>query len=219
MATVKTKALPLRTWRDELPMLARPAAILLAVAIGAALFVGASGVYRADQQATLADATRARDLSAARIRDVATEKQDLILYRERYAQLQAAGLIGDENRLGWIEAVRRIQASRKLVSATYEIEPQQVLAAPAGAATGQLQLRGSRMHLNLGLVHEGDLFYFLDDLRMAGMYSVQDCRMKRNDVPADAVGLARLNAACTLIWLTLGAAPAKPAPATNKAVP
>lgn len=219
MATVKAKAPPLRTWRDELPMLARPAAILLAVAIGAALFVGASGVYRADQQATLEAALQARQLSAARIRDVATEKQDLILYRERFAQLQAAGLVGDENRLAWIDAVRRIQASRKLVSATYEIEPQQVLAAPASAATGQLQLRGSRMRLDLGLVHEGDLFHFLEDLRSAGMYSVQDCRVKRNDVPADAVGVPRLNAACTLIWLTLGAAPAKPVAALTKAMP
>lgn len=219
MATVKAKAPPLRTWRDELPMLARPAAILLAVAIGAALLVGASGVYRADQQATLAAALQARQLSAARIRDVATEKHDLILYRERFALLQAAGLVGDENRLGWIEAVRRIQAGRKLVSATYEIEPQQVLAPPPGAATGQLQLRGSRMHLDLGLVHEGDLFHFLDDLRAAGMYSVQDCRLKRNDIPAGAAGLARLNAACTLVWLTFGAAPAKSAPALNKAMP
>lgn len=219
MATVKAKAPPLRTWRDELPMLARPAAVLLAVAIGAALLVGASSVYHADQQATLSEAVRASRFSAARIRDVATEQQDLIQYSEQFAQLQASGLVGDENRLGWIEAVRRIQASRKLLSATYDIEPQQALVTSGTAPAGRLHLRGSRMHLELGLVHEGDLFAFLDDLRGAGMYSAQNCRIKRNDIPADAVGLPRLTAACTLVWLTLGAAPARPAPALTKGAP
>ena len=142
MATIKPKAAPLRTWRDELPMLARPAAILLGIAIGASLFVGASGVYCADQRDGLAQAERIRAQSAAKLRNVETEKHDLALYRARFAELQALGVVGAENRLGWIEAVRQIQARRKLITATYEVDPQQALAVP-GTSPG-MQLRGAQ---------------------------------------------------------------------------
>ncbi len=192
------------TWRDELDLLARPAGILLACLLGAIALLVASGWYCGRAQAALAQATQTRADSAARFRNVETDKRELAQYGPRFAQLQASGMIGDENRLAWIETIRQIQTSRKLVSASFEIEPQQAV----GALTyGQYQLRGSRMHIELGMVHELDLFNFIDDLRAAGLFTVQECRIRRNDVPAEAVGLARLTANCTLIWLTLGSAP------------
>ncbi|MFP5393019.1 MAG: hypothetical protein ACLGI6_15970, partial [Gammaproteobacteria bacterium] len=135
------------------------------------------------------------------------------------AQLQAAGLIGNENRLAWIEAIRRIQQNRKLVSASYEIEPQQAIAAEPPLVFGKYQLRGSRMRVELGMVHELDMFNFIDDLRTVGLFTVQDCEIKRNDVPAEAVGIARFTATCTLVWLTLGGAPQAAAAPINKGWP
>lgn len=204
------------TWRDELHLLARPAAILLACVLGAAVALGASNWYRGRAEAALAQAQLARTASAARFHNVETDKLELTRYAPRFAQLQASGMIGDENRLAWIETIRQIQTSRKLVSASFEIEPQQAVASPVPLNYGDYQLRGSRMHLELGMVHELDLFNFIDDLRAAGLFTVQDCRIRRNDIPAEAVGLARLNASCTLVWLTLGAAPQAPAPPLNK---
>jgi hypothetical protein len=196
-------------WRDELGLVAAPARLCAALLLGAALLVGAASWYAARQAQALAQAVQVRAAAAGRFQNVESEKQDIALYQPRFAQLRAGGLIGDENRLAWIEAIKSIQDQRKLVSASYDIEAQQALVFAAPMAFGDYQLRASRMRVELGLVHELDLFRFIDDLRGAGRFTVQDCTVKRNDVPADAIGVARLTARCTLLFLTLG----KPVPA------
>lgn len=201
------------TWRDELDLIAAPARLCAGVLLGAALLVGAASWYSGQQAGELAQASKVRGAAASRFHNVESEKQDIAVYQPRFVQLQAGGLIGDENRLAWIEAIKSIQGNRKLVSASYDIEPQQALVFAAPMALGDYQLRGSRMRVELGLVHELDLFHFIDDLRGAGRFTVQDCKMKRTDAPPESIGVARLTANCTLVFLTLGNAPlAKGAP-------
>lgn len=194
-------------WRDELNLLAAPARLCTGVLLGAALLVGAASWYGAQQASALAQAAQLRGAAYGRFQNVESEKQDIAVYQPRFMELQAGGLIGDENRLAWIEAIKSIQASRKLVSASYAIEAQQPIVFAAPMALGDYQLRGSRMRVELGLVHELDLFNFIDDLRSAGRFTVQDCNLKRTDAPAEAVGVARLSANCTMLFLTLGNAP------------
>ncbi|NHZ39615.1 hypothetical protein [Massilia aquatica] len=191
------------TWRDELNLIAAPARLCAGVLLGAALLVGAASWYRAQQAGELAQAAQVRATAAGRFQNVESEKQDIAIYQPRFMELQADGLIGDENRLAWIETIKAIQGKRKLVSASYEIEPQQALVFAAPMALGDYRLRGSRMRVELGLVHELDLFHFIDDLRAAGRFTVQDCKMKRTEAPAESVGVARLTANCTLVFLTL----------------
>ena len=191
-------------------MIARPVLALLITGTVAALLLGAAGWYRAGQRETLDMATQARKRAFEKFRHAETEKRETALYQQRFMELLNEGLIGDERRLAWIEAIRQIQIQRKLVSATYEIEAQQALVVSGAAALGDYQVRGSRMYLRLGLVHEMDLFTVLDDLRAAGRFSVEACKLTRNDVPPDAVGVARLMADCKLVWLTMGSIPTKP---------
>lgn len=201
------------TWRDELALVAAPARLCAGVLLVSALLAGAASWHGAQQAAALAQAAQVRGAAAGRYQNVESEKQDIAIYQPRFVELQAGGLIGDENRLAWIEAIKSIQGTRRLVSASYDIEPQQALVFAAPMALGDYQLRGSRMRIELGLVHELDLFHFIDDLRGAGRFTVQDCNMKRTDAPAESIGVARLTANCTLLFLTLGnAAPAKGAP-------
>ena len=207
------------TWRDELGMIAAPARLCAGVLLGAALLVGAASWYGARQASALAQAAQVRAAAAGRFQNVESEKQDIAVYQPRFVELQAGGLIGDENRLAWIEAIKSIQGNRKLVSASYDIEPQQALVFAAPMALGDYQLRASRMRVELGLVHELDLFHFIDDLRGAGRFTVQDCRIKRTDAPAESIGVARLGANCTLVFLTLGAAPQTDASPLAKGAP
>ncbi|NHZ92601.1 hypothetical protein F2P45_26855 [Massilia sp. CCM 8733] len=190
-------------WRDELDLIAAPARLCAGVLLGAALLVGAASWYWAQQAGELAQAARARAAASSRFQNVESEKQDIAIYQPRFVELQAGGLIGDENRLAWIETIKSIQGKRKLVSASYDIEAQQALVFAAPMTLGDYQLRGSRMRVELGLVHELDLFHFIDDLRGAGRFTVQDCKLKRTDAPAESFGVARLTANCTLVFLTL----------------
>lgn len=208
-------------WSDEIAALSRPLALFLAAMTAALLVLGGAGWYKDGQMAALAQAQQIRDGANERFHNVETERQEVAVYQPRFLQLQAGGMVGDENRLLWIESVGNIQRSGKLISASYEIEPQQLLtmAGLMPMALGDYQLRGSRMRLQLGLVHELDLFNFIDELRGAGKFSVQQCKVKRTDVPAGSVGVARLLADCTVIWLTLGAAPLAIAAPTMKEWP
>jgi hypothetical protein len=86
---------------------------------------------------------------------------------------------------------------------TYEIAPQQVFQISPEISTGELELRGSKMKLQMELLHEGDLLNFLDDLKTKGLYTVQDCTLKRINTIAETPLSPRLAAECNLYWLTI----------------
>ena len=129
--------------------------------------------------------------------------------------MRQRGLIGEENRLAWIDAIRRSQEQRKLLPISYDISPQQGLQVPLPMVMGQYQLRGSRMRMQMDLLHEMDLLNLLDDLRQAGYFAVQDCTLKRHGAAGSGSGNAiatgamapALGAECELLWLTVNSVP------------
>ena len=199
------------SWRDELDLVRRPLTFFLTALGAAVIAVGVSSWFRADQDINLAQASGVREVAVSKFKNVELEKQEIKIYQPRFIELKSAGLIGDENRLAWIEAVKQIQAERKLLSVSYDVEPQQPLVMARALALGEYQLRGSRMRVKLGVLHELDVFNFIDDLRSAGLFTVQDCKLKRAETPQDATNTPRVTAECTLVWVTLGVAPAAPA--------
>lgn len=206
-------------WARELARLRRPLLLFLAALAAAATMAGLSGWMREEQQLVLARAQRTHEGTLARLRNTERERNDIHLYQPRFLVLRSGGVVGDENRLAWIDAIRQSQTSRRLLSVAYEAEPQQIVSLSAPIALGEYQLRASRMQLHAGLLHELDLFDLLDDLRGAGLYTVHDCRIKRIEVPADVALAPRLTADCTLAWVTLGSAPAPAAPSKTPETP
>jgi hypothetical protein len=202
-----------------LASLRRPLAVFVAALLLAALVGGVSLYLRRGQERLLARAEAAHSAALFKLQNTERERSEIRAYQPRFLNLVARGLVGQENRLAWIDAIRRSQATRRLLAVSYEIEPQQVVNLSAPVALGDYQLRASRMQLHMGLLHELDLFNLLDDLRAAGLFTVQDCRIKRLEVPPDAGLVPRLTADCTLAWLTLGPPPAAPAPRTGHPPP
>ncbi|HEU4853629.1 MAG TPA: hypothetical protein VFT37_15885 [Telluria sp.] len=197
--------------RDEFAYLRRPLLLFLVSLAAAALIVGVSDWVRRDRVQVLTETRARHDAALARLQSAELEMEEIRLYQPRFLQLQGAGMVGAENRLAWVETIRQSQQVRKLLSVTYEIEPQQLVNLSAPIALGDYQLRASRMILHAALLHEMDLFNLLDDLTNAGLYTVQDCRIRRNEVPAEVALSPRMSADCTLVWISLGSAPAVPA--------
>ena len=176
-------------------------------------FVGTLGIATATVFATFwhMDAARMAENSAIAERDAArsrmvhaeTEKSEIRVYQPQFLELRRKGLIGDERRLNWVEAIRQIQEQRRLLPLNYEIEPQQPYRLEIQMSTGDYQLRGSRMALHMDLLHELDLFNFLADLRQAGSFTVQDCSIKRATSAGTTPLSPNLSADCTLDWVTL----------------
>lgn len=145
-----------------------------------------------------------------RLLQAETERKEINDFQTRFEQLRARGFFGDENRLGMVEAIRDIQRARNLLPISYEVAPQQVVALDPSLLAAPLELHSSTVTVRMGLLHEMDLVNFLHDLRGRGMYTVKDCLMTAANVgPADPT-MARLDAECTLFWLTVGEPAAAP---------
>ena len=200
-------AVALPPWLAEFALIRRPAAMFAAVLILGTAALLASRARLAASEELLQQAQRARAAAYERYSQVGDEQRDLRDYQAPYAMLQSRGLIGAEARLEWIETIRQIREQRQLLPLTYEIAPQQPFRLDGAPTMGDYQLRGSRMALHMDLLHEGDLFNFLDDLKSRHFVAVQDCALKRAAPSQGTLVAPTLSANCTLHWITLGKGP------------
>ncbi|MET0321234.1 MAG: hypothetical protein ABW069_10985 [Duganella sp.] len=194
----------------------RTAVLATAGAVVAGLtLVAVTSVSRHEAATDLQRAQRQRDAAYSRYAHVDNEKRDIRLFQQRYVELRQRGLIGDERRLEWVDAIRQVQEELQLPPLSYEIDPQQPVRLEAALDLGEYQLRGSRMRLHMELLHEMDLFDFFAGLHARGFFAAQDCSIKRLATASgtqDTAGSAgaTLGADCTLNWITM-------APAANAA--
>lgn len=201
-------AKPLPYWLREFALV-RLAVVMAAGALSigvVTVFVSSWYVNQAEEQRGQAQQTR--DAARQRYAQVETEKREIRAFQPQFVMLRSRGLIGDENRLDWVEQIRQIQERRKLPPLSYEIEPQQAVKLDAPLPLGDYALRGSRMNLRMELLHEGDLFNFLDDLRQRSYYAVQECTLKRIGSVQNLPNTPTMGAECKLNWLTLAPAAA-----------
>lgn len=125
-----------------------------------------------------------------------------------FQQLQERGIIGQEERLNWVEQIGKIKTERRLFDIQYELSPQKVLAdttLPGGAVAGEYEFMASTMNLQMPLLHEDDLLGFLADLRKAvhAHILVRDCAIERMPPSGENRLSAQLRAVCTIDWITL----------------
>ncbi|MBA5606728.1 hypothetical protein H3H36_15320 [Duganella sp. FT3S] len=195
------------------------------VSLAASVAVGVAAVVVSNAQLRDASATRThvqqvRDAAYARYADADNEKREIRTFQPQFLVMRERGLVGEENRLSWLDAIRRIQEERRLQPISYEIAPQQPVALEPGIASGDYQLHASRMRLHMDLLHELDLFNFLEDLRARGYFAVQDCAIKRLGANLNQADAPTLAADCTLNWLTLTpGAPAVGVPFSSRSKP
>ena len=191
----------MRHWRTALPAIAALGAILLWSAADREL-----ARVRAEHAAIVGE----HGALSERIARMAEEQRALQDHLPTYLDLQARGVFGQERRRDWIDAMSRFKTARGLYEVKYAIEPQRSLAMSPSAAAADLELRASRMELDLQLLHEGDLLGFLADLH--GMPGAQllprDCLIRRLEASAADRGVERnlgpqLHAHCSFDLATI----------------
>lgn len=185
----------------------RNAAVTFAgsAALGAVLLAG-SGFF-AGRMEQAYQRQRAQ-LSAAGQRYLAVAEEEKIIrdYLPQFASLRAAGIVGAEHRLNWIEVLQDAAAVLQLPSLAYEISAQRPGNAEIAPAPGTHKVFTSQMTLNVQLLHEGDLFALFDllDERAKGLYRVASCELTRNftELAADPAA-ANVSANCVLEWFSV----------------
>lgn len=147
-------------------------------------------------------------------RDYRTAIQRERVYREHVDQFDLFsknGYIGEEHRLSWIEALQDVNRELKLPVLKYDIKPRQAfeLRDTEFVPNDKITVYESVMQLNLGLLHAGDLFVFLSELkkRASGLFEVRSCDLQR--ASSELLFSAQnpnVNALCQLAWYTIGVA-------------
>jgi hypothetical protein len=118
--------------------------------------------------------------------------------------LQERGIIGEEQRLEWVELLKDIRDQRRLIDLRYDLAPQRLL---DGGPPGDFAFYASTMKLEVKLLHEEDLTRLLGDLQLQAkaLIRVNRCRVERLPPSVDerAGRHANLVADCEIDWLTV----------------
>ncbi|MGK5019645.1 hypothetical protein [Janthinobacterium sp. LB2P10] len=205
MKRAGTSRRTLPAWMGELHLVRNAALCFVLTLLASLVLLSLSTAYYAREAQQLEMARRTRSAATSLFNHAEAEKQEIRAYEPQFLALRKSGLIGEENRLAWIDTMRRSQEQRKLLPISYDISPQQGLQVPSSMVMGQYRLRGSRMRLRMDLLHEMDLLNLFDDLRQAGYFAVQDCTLKRQAAAGGgSEAPPTVGAECELLWLTLG---------------
>ncbi len=137
--------------------------------------------------------------------------QILVQHEDTFKKLKGNFVIGDENRLSWVEVVQKVADSRKIASVKYDIASQVLLDKNTlGDKYRGIDVFKSVMSLEMKFIHEGDLFVMLNALRSEakGLVAVDKCDVEliNKDVNDGIIGqnnTDNMRAYCELSWYTL----------------
>ena len=189
----------------EVRLLALPlAAFVVMLTVGAWLVFWVQERTAAETR-NLAGARLERSKVKERLMRIAEEEREVREKLKVYQQLKDLGILGEEQRLEWADAMSRIRAELELPDLRYRVERQRTLVS-LPAKPGTVDFFASTMRVELALLHEGDLFAFLWAMRTAGKayYAVRRCVVSRTGQGAAVASLSpRLRAECEIDLITI----------------
>ncbi|HDR46355.1 MAG TPA: hypothetical protein ENN94_01490 [Geoalkalibacter subterraneus] len=218
-------------------MLKRPILLLIICILVSGIWVGGVRKFQAAAFHAMNAVQVSRGEMESKLRQLEDELRAIRSHMDRYRQLQASGVIGDEGRLELVEALGRIRARYNLYALQFDIGQQAVLPLPdnpgqgwPGVADGGddaesteeegagplLSLHYSRIVISLPLLHEEDLTRLLEELQGLGrgLFVVEECEVVRLESGVATGESLRakenLSAACKILWLTMKSEDRKP---------
>jgi hypothetical protein len=190
----------------DLRALSKPLIVFALVAAVSAFTVIYSGGLVKKSQGEVSARESALNEARNRVQQSGQEKNLIERYVEPYRQLERAGIVGEEQRLGWIDALRAANREADLYGVEYDVGPQQTYSFMHEVNGGSLSVHQSVMKVRLGLLHEGDLFRFFEALaaQKAGSFSVNQCSLQRSRADLGVpVNQPTLKVECELAWITI----------------
>lgn len=192
---------------SDFPLMRRSILSVCASALVSAIILYSSGEYA---ESALNDRRNAQNmLSDARNRltTALQDRENMSIYAGEYGALIEQKIIGDDQRLDWIEGLEKIRQKNLVMDFRYTIAPQKTYASQPPIDSGNFDIRYSEMKLQFDLLHEAQLLDFFDALRATinGRYQLEGCTLQRigADNEGEQAGMARLKAECSGGWITL----------------
>ena len=185
--------------------------IFFAILVSMTSVVIMSGVYKSNASSENALMTREMRSWSKKIDEANRNNLILVQHEDTFKTLVDRSVIGDENRLSWVEVVQKITDSRKMSSVKYNIASQVLLDKDKlDSKYKNIDVFKSVMSLDMKILHEGDLFVMLDALRREakGLLNIDRCDIelvdkKINDGIVTAETKDSMRAHCEISWYTL----------------
>ena len=174
-------------------------AICLSVTISA-IILYSSGEYFEKTQKDLRNAQNMGNDARKRFAAAHEDQKNMAIYADEYGVLIERKIIGDDQRLDWMEGLEKLRRQNLVTDFRYSIAPQITYAPQPPVDSGNFNIHYSEMKLQFELLHEAQLLNFFTALRnqIKGWYQLEGCTLQR---VADEN--TRLKAECTGGWITL----------------
>lgn len=178
-----------------------PAVVLLVCVI----LWGVSATQRAQQTSRLDSARQSLAGLEQERHDITSRRTARRNFATLYNEIQAQGIIGDDQRLAWVQDARDAGDALGLPYLRYTTGPQRVYEAPWLVPGVSAPVMVSVMELQMGLVHELDLMRLFSRLRQSpGLFQVRSCALERlGQDTAPAPDKANVTGTCELEWFSL----------------
>lgn len=189
----------------HLDSLKAPLALLVIVAVAGAGAVSWTRTLIVQDQRTLSAQENQLKEARNRFQRSGDERDLIVKFMPPYQELRTRGLIGPEQRINWLDALRVSNQQAQLFGAEYQVSTQQPYPYAQEFNATRLGMAQSLMKLNLRLAHEGELmrFFRLLDGQHAGIFDINQCVLERTGTSTLTPQQPNLRVECELAWITL----------------
>lgn len=141
----------------------------------------------------------------AKVEAARRERDDLRNSSVVFADLVNRGILKEESRLDLIERLDALKTKHRLMDLEYEIQPQRPLPLMGGRVFNAVDVLGSRVRIKVQALHEVEALAFIEDLVRppTGFNPASRCTLARMTTGSPDIASARVEAQCTLEWISL----------------
>lgn len=180
---------------------------ICAVALTGALVLYRSGEYADASQRDLRQAVSQLNDARIRLASAQQDRENRAIYAHDYRLLNGRGIIGNGQRLDWMEGLENIRRQNLAADFRFNIAPQKTYTLTPPMDSGSFDIHYSEMKLQFDLLHEGQLLDFFAALRgqIKGWYQLEGCTLKRVHALPERGDhrVPQLKAECSGGWVTL----------------
>jgi hypothetical protein len=180
--------------------------LILAVSIVAAVASAwGSRLYLESEKRDGVSSKRQLAEAQARVDAAKREREDLKDSAVLFQDLVDRGILREESRLDFFERLESLKAKHRIMDLEFEIAPQRTLPLPGGRVFNAVDVLGSRVKIRVQALHEGDALAFLEDLARPpkGFNPISRCALRKLEAGAASAPIARVEAECSLEWISL----------------
>jgi hypothetical protein len=193
--------------RQDLLLIRLSLLAICASVLSSAIVLYSSGEYAKEALMDQRHVQNQLNVTVSRLSDAYDDRKNMAAYADEYSALIERKIIGDDQRLDWMEGMENIRQQNLVMNFRYSIAPQKIYSSLLPIKSGDFDIHYSEMKLHFELLHEEQLLNFFAALRnqIKGYYQLEGCTLQRTtpDNAEEHRATARLKAECNGGWITL----------------